>query len=60
MQHLTSDERSQASVLWKAVTAATGLIENGENRPSTVVEEMRAVIARAPRSNPAICRSCYL
>ncbi len=46
--YLTSDERSQASVLWKAVTAAAGMIENGENRPSTVVEEMRTIIAQAP------------
>ncbi len=46
--YLTSDERSQANVLWKAVTAAAGMIENGENRPSTVLEEMRTVIARAP------------
>lgn len=46
--HLTSDERSQASVLWKAVTAAARMIENGENRPSTVVEEMRTIIAQAP------------
>ena len=47
-EYLTADERSQASVLWKAVTAAAGMIEDGEDRPDTVVEEMRTIIAQAP------------
>lgn len=42
--YLSTEERSQAPVLFGALTLAQNLIENGERNSSTVIDQMRVLI----------------
>ena len=46
--YLSTDERSQAPVLRRALAAGAALVESGETSPAAVEAEMAAVIATAP------------
>lgn len=49
-EYLTADERSQASIISKAINSATQMIEDGEENPIAVTGLMREMIHSVPQA----------
>ena len=54
-EYLTSEERSQAPVLFEAVNAASEAVLKGEQRVREIVRAMRTILARAPLAEVQYC-----